>query len=198
VEVYPGVKNARRSTKKAPRPIVAAIAAGWVAALLFHGCAGSHDAAVVERAVDDAFPSADLAADLSAIDGARVARTGNGIRVTLSSDTLFGTDSAMLLIESERTVEEIAGVIARYPAARIVVTAHADSVGRGDYRMKMTERQALSIGELLVDMGVPPSRIETRGFGDVEPVAPNATPEGRGANRRVTIAILPEPAAEKP
>lgn len=102
----------------------------------------------------------------------------------------------MLLLESERTIEELAGVLGRYPAARIVVTAHTDSISPGDYKTKMTERQALSIGQILIDMGVPPSRIETGGFGDLEPAAPNDTPEGRRANRRVTIAILPEEEAE--
>jgi len=192
------VKNAPRSAKKAPGPLVVAIAIGWAAALLLQGCAGSRDASVAEHAVDDRLPAAELAAELAAIDGTRVTRTGNGIEVTLDTDTLFGTDSAMLLLESERTIEEVAGVLARYPATRIVVTAHSDSIGPIDYQTRMTERQALSIAEILVDLGVPPSRIETGGFGNLEPAASNATPEGRRANRRVTIAVLPETPAEKP
>jgi outer membrane protein OmpA-like peptidoglycan-associated protein len=191
------MKPAFRTRENPARPLLRAIAIGWVAVLSFHGCAPARNAGVAGGAGDSRPVSEGLAAELAAIDGATAARTGDGIRVTLDSDTLFGTDSAMLRLELERTIEKLAGVLLRYPANSIVVAAHTDSVGRGDYKTKLTERQALSIGELLVDMGVPPSRVETRGMGDVHPAASNATPEGRRANRRVTIDILPGAAAEK-
>jgi outer membrane protein OmpA-like peptidoglycan-associated protein len=189
------MKPAFRSRTNPARPFLCAIAIGWVAVLSFHACA--RDAPAAGRAGDIRPVSEGLEGELAAIDGATAARTGDGIQVTLDSDTLFGADSAMLRLESERTIEKLAGVLLRYPANSIVVAAHTDSIGRGEYKTKLTERQALSIGEFLVDMGVPPSRVETRGLADLHPAASNFTPEGRRANRRVTIDILPEAAADK-
>jgi outer membrane protein OmpA-like peptidoglycan-associated protein len=138
----------------------------------------------------------DLSRELSAIEGTRVERTGGGIEVTLDSETLFGEDSAMLEPASQRTIEEIADVLARYPGTRIAVSAYTDSIGPREYKRKMTERQALAIGEYFVDVGIPPSRIETRGYGALHTVASNTTSEGRRANRRVEIAIVPETGAK--
>jgi outer membrane protein OmpA-like peptidoglycan-associated protein len=191
------MKPAFRSRANPARPLLRAIAIGWAAVLSFHGCAPARDAGIAGRAGDSRSISEGFARELAAIDGATATRTADGVRVTLDADTLFGTDSAMLRLESERTIERLAGVLLRYPANSIVVAAHTDSIGRGNYKTMLTERQALSIGELLVDMGVPPSRVETRGLGDLQPAASNATPEGRRANRRVTIDILPGAAPGK-
>jgi outer membrane protein OmpA-like peptidoglycan-associated protein len=173
------------------------IALVCAAALLLPACAASRHAGLPRSGREARSGSDALARALAAIDGAAVARPGDVIRVTLDSDTLFGSDSAMLRLEAERTIEEIARALLRYPASAILVAAHTDSIGRGEYKTRMTGRQALSIGEFLVDTGVPPSRIEIRGMGDLEPVAPNSAPEGRRANRRITIDILPETASEK-
>ena len=191
------MKHDTRSIPHAATPLLCAIVIGWFAAASLTGCAGSRGGAVLEQGGGESFSAEEIGGKLAAIGGATVARRGDGVEVTFDSEALFGSDSAMLLLESERTVEELAGVLVRYPAARIAVSAHTDSIGPDDYKTTMTERQAFSIGEILIDMGVPPSRIETRGFGDLHPAAPNATPEGRRANRRVTIDIIPETAAGK-
>lgn len=126
---------------------------------------------------------------LARIDGTRVERIEDGIRVTWDSRMLFDFDSAMLKLESEDKIDRLSDVLVRYPGTDIVVSAHTDTIGADDYNLKMSERQALSLGEYLVEAGVAPSCVETRGYGELHPVASNATEEGRRVNRRVEIEI---------
>lgn len=71
----------------------------------------------------------------------------------------------------------------------VVVEGHTDSVGSDAYNMKLSHRRADAVKRYLADHGIAASRITTEGFGKRQPVASNATAEGRAQNRRVEIHV---------
>ncbi len=85
----------------------------------------------------------------------------------------------------------------RYPAARIVVTAHTDSIGPDDYKTRSCRSGRRSPSAEFSSTWESPRRESKPAASEISsPAAPNDTPEGRRANRRVTIDILPEEEAE--
>jgi outer membrane protein OmpA-like peptidoglycan-associated protein len=97
----------------------------------------------------------------------------------------------MLKSEGQSQIERIADIFQKYPDTTIIIAGHTDSQGDEDYNFTLSERRALSVRNCLIDAGVPPPRIETVGFGEFRPVAPNDTEEGRSMNRRIEIEIHP-------
>jgi OmpA-OmpF porin, OOP family len=71
------------------------------------------------------------------------------------------------------------------------VEGHTDSTGSHEYNQALSERRATRVRDVLMDNGVPPQRLTVRGYGETDPIADNATQEGRQANRRVQLEIRP-------
>jgi outer membrane protein OmpA-like peptidoglycan-associated protein len=78
-----------------------------------------------------------------------------------------------------------------YPNSTIQVIGHTDSDADASYNLDLSLRRAEAVSDVLLDAGVPFSRIEAIGRGEDQPVASNFTPEGKALNRRVEIVILP-------
>ncbi|MCX7889537.1 MAG: OmpA family protein [Rhodobacteraceae bacterium] len=107
----------------------------------------------------------------------------DGILFATSSDAL---DPAIL-----PDLAVVANSLLRYPNTTARVVGHTDSTGSLAYNQSLSERRAASVAAVLRQNGVPSSRIVTIGRGPNEPIASNATPEGRAQNRRVEILIIP-------
>ena len=89
------------------------------------------------------------------------------------------------------TNEVIAQSLNNYPETRIQVNGYTDSTGNDAHNQELSQRRANSVAQYLISQGVSSSRIVANGFGSSNPIASNATPEGRQANRRVEVRILP-------
>ena len=63
--------------------------------------------------------------------------------------------------------------------------------GDAGYNQELSENRANAVADVLLNSGIPFSRIQTFGRGESQPVADNFTPEGKAQNRRVEIVILP-------
>jgi outer membrane protein OmpA-like peptidoglycan-associated protein len=119
-------------------------------------------------------------------------RTGDGIIVTLRDKILFDVDSATIKPPAAAGVDNLANVLTRYPKTTITVAGYTDNTGRSDYNVRLSERRANAVRFALTDRGVTGDRISSMGFGAENPVASNATPDGRAQNRRVEIHIVPD------
>ncbi len=75
-------------------------------------------------------------------------------------------------------------------AVFIGILGHTDDVGDDDYNQDLSEQRARAVRDYLVGGGVDPNKIATWGAGEKEPIASNATPEGRAENRRVEVLVL--------
>ena len=118
-------------------------------------------------------------------------RTNDGIIVTMKDKILFDVDSATVKPAAMASLDKISAVLTKYPKTTITVAGHTDNTGRADYNLKLSERRANAVKFALAERGVAASRVTAMGFGADNPVASNATPDGRAENRRVELHIVP-------
>ena len=123
--------------------------------------------------------------------GMRVERLPDGsLRLRLPSEVMFTYDSANISPGFAPTLRKIASLMNRYPRTRARIIGHTDSVGSDRYNLDLSLQRAESVAAFLSAQGVNNRRLLTDGRGKEEPIASNATPEGRQMNRRVDIVIL--------
>ena len=74
---------------------------------------------------------------------------------------------------------------------KLKVIGHTDNVGNSQSNMVLSRGRANSVVDYLVNRGIPRTRIKfVDGLGDTNPVASNATADGKAKNRRVEITLL--------
>jgi outer membrane protein OmpA-like peptidoglycan-associated protein len=124
--------------------------------------------------------------------GARA--TDTEIQIELSSDVLFDFDKSDLRPVAIPSLLKVVTVMQSYPAYACTIGGHTDAKGGKEYNQKLSERRANSVKTWLVGHGAS-NQMNTQGFGDTKPVAPNTKPngsddpEGRQKNRRVEITL---------
>lgn len=126
------------------------------------------------------------------IPGAEVTRVGEGINVTFNegAGVYFDTNKSNIKGTSEETLNKLAGILKEYPKTVILVEGHTDSAGSDEYNMGLSKLRAESVTNYLISQGIDNSRFTTKWFGETQPVADNATAEGKSKNRRVEIGIV--------
>jgi outer membrane protein OmpA-like peptidoglycan-associated protein len=124
-----------------------------------------------------------------AIPGAVVERVGEGLVVTFASGLLYDFDSAAILPEAARNLQQLAASLQKYPDTNLLIVGHTDDVGTAAYNQDLSTRRASSASRYLAMQGVAVSRMGISGRGEMEPVASNDTEAGRQANRRIEVAI---------
>jgi outer membrane protein OmpA-like peptidoglycan-associated protein len=112
-----------------------------------------------------------------------------GIRVTFDSAILFDFDRANLRSEAQRDLADLARSLQTHSHIDAVVVGHTDSTGPADYNQRLSERRAESVAVYLAQRGIAQHRMLISGLGQTQPIASNATAEGRQMNRRVEIAL---------
>ncbi|HAR95495.1 MAG TPA: flagellar motor protein MotB [Deltaproteobacteria bacterium] len=128
----------------------------------------------------------ELEQELAALKGKK---TDRGLVLTLG-DVLFVTAKADLMPGAQRTIDQLAAFLNKYPARKVVAEGHTDSRGSEAYNMRLSERRAESVRSALLARGISPDRVTAKGLGEMYPVANNAKAAGRQQNRRVEIVIL--------
>ncbi|OHC91646.1 MAG: hypothetical protein A2095_13165 [Sphingomonadales bacterium GWF1_63_6] len=123
--------------------------------------------------------------------GVDVIRDGDDLLLRMPSVITFAYDRADVQPQFQPTLNDVASVLAQYPKTYIDVFGHTDSDGADAYNQTLSERRAQAVSSYLVSRGVQSARMGTRGFGETQPIASNATEEGKAANRRVEIKISP-------
>jgi outer membrane protein OmpA-like peptidoglycan-associated protein len=124
-------------------------------------------------------------------DGIIVENTGEFLRVIMPGGLLFEVDSAAIDPAVQPDLRAVAQNLIEYPESTVTVFGHTDDTGSSDYNQDLSERRAQAVAGVLVRNGVAPSRVRATGLGETQPVASNATPEGRQQNRRVEVIIRP-------
>lgn len=131
--------------------------------------------------------AAEIDADL---EGARIERIGEGIKITFDSGLLFDFDKSDLRPEARTNIQSLAKILNKYPDTNIVVEGDTDNTGTADYNVSLSDRRAKSVDDYMVSLGVSGSRTSNIGLGETNPVASNDTDAGRQQNRRVEVAIF--------
>lgn len=117
----------------------------------------------------------------------------------------FEFDKSRLTPNAKTILDGVADELQAYPDVSIEVGGHTDSRGSDEYNQKLSEARAASVMGYFVSRGIADTRMTSVGYGETQPIADNATDEGREENRRVEIKLTdgsavagpaPAPAAE--
>jgi len=124
------------------------------------------------------------------LEGAKVERIGEGIKITFNSGLMFDVDKSELRSTSKQNLSDLARILNKYPDTNILIEGHTDSTGTEQYNKSLSNDRADSVGAYLAVLEVKSGRFTMVGYGESQPVATNDTEEGRQLNRRVDIAIM--------
>jgi len=127
----------------------------------------------------------------------QISRLQNAIKVSIDSELLFPSGGWEMPADAKGTIAKIAAVLAPYQTTKIQVNGYTDSTPIGPGLMKegitsnliLSEKRAENVMQYMISEGVNSQLISAKGFGDADPVASNATPEGRAQNRRVELTV---------
>ncbi len=123
--------------------------------------------------------------------GTRVDSKGCEIREVIRLPGVnFQTNSSLLLAGAETVLNDAAATLRLNPDIIVQVAGHTDSAGSAEYNAWLSDRRANSVRQYLIDRGANGNNLSARGYGEAEPIADNATAEGRARNRRVELRIL--------
>jgi len=138
---------------------------------------------------------------MAAINGHRIPTTPQASpdrpqMVRLDSLSLFSSGSAQLKPQSTKVlVTALAGIKAQ-PGWLIVITGHTDATGNDENNLRLSRARATAVHDWIQHMGdIPSNCFAVQGLGASQPIASNETEQGRSANRRVEIRLVPEAGA---
>jgi len=123
--------------------------------------------------------------------GVSVTRIGDNITLNMPGNITFATDSSDLSPAFFDVLNSVGKVLDEFDKTVVEVAGHTDSTGSDAYNQSLSERRASSVSNYLKGRGVMAERLITVGMGESRPVADNSTAEGRQANRRVEITMVP-------
>jgi outer membrane protein OmpA-like peptidoglycan-associated protein len=117
--------------------------------------------------------------------------SARGLIVSMS-DVLFDTGKYSLKSGAREKLAKVAGILLAYPGLNIEIGGYTDNVGGDAMNQKLSENRATSVRDYLVQQGVAPNSVSTKGFGNSSPVASNNNSAGRQQNRRVELLVSGE------
>lgn len=136
-----------------------------------------------EQDVDDA---------LCQIPGVEARAGERGLVLTLSGASLFAAGKSRLLLEGKQRLAEVATAL-HGDDRTLLVAGYTDARGSDAVNERLSVERADAVRDYLVSLGVDEARIRAEGFGKAEPIADDATAEGRAKNRRVEIVLESAP-----
>jgi outer membrane protein OmpA-like peptidoglycan-associated protein len=102
----------------------------------------------------------------------------------------FESSSAALTPDSYPVLDEVIRSLLAYPEVNVEIRGYTDSQGPASFNLDLSGRRADSVKQYLVNAGIDPARVVTKGFGEADPIADNNSPQGRAQNRRIEFRRL--------
>ena len=113
-----------------------------------------------------------------------------GDKIEILQQVLFATGKSTILPQSFNLLQQVVDAIITNDVKRVRVEGHTDNRGGKEANQTLSEERAASVKAYLVAQGIDAARLESVGYGDSKPVAPNLTARGRELNRRVEFIVL--------
>ena len=101
----------------------------------------------------------------------------------------FEGDTASLTADAQPVLDVIAALLKYYGDAIVEISAHTDDVGPERDNFLLSVERARAVRQALIDRGIDPARLSTKGYGESRPIGDNTTPEGRAENRRIELLV---------
>ena len=102
----------------------------------------------------------------------------------------FDSGKSTLKPESAEPLGKVLRTLQENPEIEVEIQGHTDNQGKAQMNRSLSQSRADTVMAWLVERGIEPARMRTKGFGPDQPVADNATPEGRAQNRRIEFLRL--------
>lgn len=123
--------------------------------------------------------------------GVSVTRSGDNIILNMPSAITFDVNSSALKPDFFAVLDSVNLVLKEYKSTLVTVAGHTDSTGTDEHNMTLSQQRAQTVAQYLQSRGVATERLAAVGFGKTQPVASNATADGKARNRRVEITLDP-------
>ena len=131
-----------------------------------------------------------LRAQLSGTD-VTVTRVGETIIVSVPGSATFSSGSSSVDSKIFPVLDSVVVILDEFDQTYVDVIGHTDSKGSKEYNQRLSEKRARSVASYFESRAVISERVMSDGMGEVDPIAPNTTSEGRAMNRRVEIRLKP-------
>jgi outer membrane protein OmpA-like peptidoglycan-associated protein len=145
-------------------------------------------------------PLADLTVDLSPdaklqaqrlLEDLGAKADPRGLMVTVPGASLFQSNSERIDEAAQGTLAKLAELVKLYDDRNTLIVGHTDAIGDAAYNQYLATRRAEAVKEFLVEnFEIEETRLSIEGKGEEQPIASNATQDGRTANRRVEVLLL--------
>jgi outer membrane protein OmpA-like peptidoglycan-associated protein len=123
--------------------------------------------------------------------GVSVVRDGDNINLVMPGNITFDSGQSDIKSTFLPVLDSVILVVEEFDKTLIVIAGHTDSSGSEELNQNLSERRAQSVANYFSAAKVMKERLESVGFGESNPVAPNSTAQGKELNRRVEITLLP-------
>lgn len=110
-------------------------------------------------------------------------------RTLALQNIFFDYDSDRLKPTSFAELNRVVDLLRSNPRLKVEIGGHTDARGDDAYNLKLSERRAKSVRNYLIEQGIAPERLASKGYGESQPVADNDTEEGMRRNRRTELRI---------
>jgi len=119
---------------------------------------------------------------------AETRQTERGFVVKLP-DIIFDVGRDSLKPDAKTVLAKLAGILLIMREHNLRIEGHTDSTGSDEINLELSQKRAEAVADFLAGQGIDFSRMQTRGYGKLRPIADNRSAEGRRRNRRVEIII---------
>jgi outer membrane protein OmpA-like peptidoglycan-associated protein/tetratricopeptide (TPR) repeat protein len=120
---------------------------------------------------------------------AQLVKVKVGKKVVLNN-ILFELGKSVLTTGSSAELNKLAAILQDSPQMTIEISGHTDNTGSPVLNAKLSSDRAKAVVDYLVKKGIDIGRLTYKGYGSEQPIADNATAEGKAKNRRVEFKIL--------
>ena len=122
--------------------------------------------------------------------GVQVIQTAGSVRLIMPGNITFNTNESTIRPNFNKVLDSVAKVIIEYDKTKVQIIGYTDNTGTDAINNPLSVARAQSISNYLTLRGVSAARINAYGLGSQNPIASNATAEGREQNRRVEISLI--------
>lgn len=119
-----------------------------------------------------------------------VRKIQNGVVISMSGE-LFAQGGIQLKKEAQSRMKMLADILKKYPNCKVIIEGHTDDTGNEESNLKISTNRAHNFLRYLVEQeGITLGMLSSVGYGQTQPIASNATEDGRKQNRRIDVVIL--------